>query len=1239
MKQKTLLFSWLLAMLFCIMGASNAWGDEITIDVNPSGSSSTKYLTSEQEFTIGGVTFKMNNYNPSNGQIRGNQSTVSSNFYLYNTTPLPGELQSVQIKSATLTNANTLINTGSSAITTPSSTGTAASSSKWTGLSGTYFCISLTKGATSGSVSMSGITITYEAAATACATPTFSPAAGAVVSGTEITISCATDGATIYYTRDGSMPSTSSDVYNPASKPTVTLSTTFKAYAVKDGNTDSEVATAAYTIASPCATPTFSVAAGTYTSNQSVELSTATEGATIYYTTDGTDPTTSSTEYTTAITIDASCTLKAIAVADGYAPSAIASATYTMQIPAINASDVNIEYNATSGSIAFTIDNVPEPAGTLTAAITGGNEGTWLSLGAVTTSVALTCSANDGITDRTATVTLTYTYDTDKTVTKEVTITQKHLVIDYAELPFAFDSGKSAIESKTGLTQNGLGSDYSSKPYLKFDGTGDYVILKIAEAPGQLTFDIKGNSFSGGTFKVQTSADGETYDDLKSYTDLADTQSETFKNLASTVRYIKWIYTTKSSGNVALGNIALQKAPPATPTFSVEAGEYSEAKSVEISCATDGATIYYTTDGTTPTSSSTEYTGDIDITTTTTLKAIAIKSGVESEVASATYTMNRPTAPTFDVAEGVFDAAFDLHLSAADGTTIYYTTDGSTPTSSSSAYSTKVSISAATTTVKAIAVKDGLTSDVSSATYTYDSRTTPTFTLSLTEIELQVNETSSAITLTTSSDATPSFSCEDAHVTLTGTGNSRTISANAAGVYTVNVSVTGSATYKDAAGTITVTVTKKATTMVLTPSFTSKDLYVTTSGSLTGAPQYNSSNIVGAEVTYSSSDETVATIAANGTVTFRKAGSTTITASYAGNDEYESCQATYVLDLTDSTPQETEVDITFGNALYGTSYTGANAAYTGPLRGTVNNIDIVVTQGSGANLYVTNSETRIYGGATKGTITISAPTGYVITKIVFNGGNKPSKWDLAASPGTLSSVTWTGSASTVVFSASGRSDLTTATVTLGSVVTLSSACFGGVNYYGTYSNSNAFVVPEGLRVSAITYNTTTKKIELDNYSTGDIVAAGEGVLVSSKTYGDYTVELTNETGTSKSGNLLVGTGDSGATASDMSDTNYYYYRLTMKDDKPGFWWKTAEGAGFALAANRAYLKVSKETAASARGFNLFNDEDETTGIHSIENGKLTMENGAWYTLGGQKMNGKPATKGIYIINGKKVVVK
>ncbi len=80
----------------------------------------------------------------------------------------------------------------------------------------------------------------------------------------------------------------------------------------------------------------------------------------------------------------------------------------------------------------------------------------------------------------------------------------------------------------------------------------------------------------------------------------------------------------------------------ATPTFSLASGKYFENKSVEISCETSGATIYYTTDGTDPTSSSTPYTAAVSITETTTLKAIAIKDGEESNIAIATYTIEQP---------------------------------------------------------------------------------------------------------------------------------------------------------------------------------------------------------------------------------------------------------------------------------------------------------------------------------------------------------------------------------------------------------------------------------------------------------------------------------------------------------------------------------------------------------------------------------------------------------------------
>src|SRR5436853_2842105 len=160
------------------------------------------------------------------------------------------------------------------------------------------------------------------------APPTFSPPAGTYGAPVSVTLSDA-QSATIYYTTDGSTPTTASTLYTGAIS--VTQSMTINAMATASGMTNSTVASATYTIQGQVAPPTFSPPGGTYGTPVSVTLSDA-QSATIYYTTDGSTPTTASTQYTAPITVTQNTTIRAMAAASGMANSSVVSATYTIQV-------------------------------------------------------------------------------------------------------------------------------------------------------------------------------------------------------------------------------------------------------------------------------------------------------------------------------------------------------------------------------------------------------------------------------------------------------------------------------------------------------------------------------------------------------------------------------------------------------------------------------------------------------------------------------------------------------------------------------------------------------------------------------------------------------------------------------------------------------------------------------------------------------------------------------------------
>src|SRR5204863_9223812 len=163
------------------------------------------------------------------------------------------------------------------------------------------------------------------------------------------------------------------------------------------------------------------------------------------------------------------------------------------------------------------------------------------------------------------------------------------------------------------------------------------------------------------------------------------------------------------------------------PTFSPPGGSFVGSVTVTLSTTTSAASIYYTTDGSTPTTASSVYTGPVPLTTTTTLRAMAAASGMaNSSVTSATYTI-RVVAPTFSPAGGTYTSTLSVSISeTTPGATIYYTTDGSTPTTASSVYAGPISVTR-TTTLRAMAAAPGMAnSAVTSATYTLQTAT-PTF--------------------------------------------------------------------------------------------------------------------------------------------------------------------------------------------------------------------------------------------------------------------------------------------------------------------------------------------------------------------------------------------------------------------------------------------------------------------------------------------------------------------------------
>ena len=416
-----------------------------------------------------------------------------------------------------------------------------------------------------------------------------------------------------------------------------------------------------------------------------------------------------------------------------------------------------------------------------------------------------------------------------------------------------------------------------------------------------------------------------------------------------------------------------------------------------------------------------------------------------------------------------------------------------------------------------------------------------------------------------------------------------------------------------------------------------------------------------ATVTYSSSNEAVATVnETTGAVKLTGEGTTIITASFAGNATYKPSSGKFTLNVTNSAAV---AFYSWEGADGGATQTGGTIVAQATDGGTDETATVV-------NQEKTNTNGTYYAFSLGGNsdfsthvvkITLDNPlkegdkikvTGFRMKNDKNKAGGFKAKFnvgesvvasstgfefcnidDTAASdedsnkgtaPNTCTFDVPDDAAGSTVITMTRSHQSTTLFVSKLEIVRSTETITISAAEWASFSNANELQIPEGVTAYYAQKKdgstVTLKEI------TGGYIPANTGVVLSGSE-GSYNAAITNTSASLGGENLLqpwltAGTPTAGT-----------YYTLAVSAGNPVF----KKSSGGTLAAGKAYLVMPTSSAELSVDFGESDTEDITTGISAIDNGQLTMDNAEVYNLNGQRVN--QPTKGLYIVNGKKVVLK